>query len=548
MYFCSIFTFASTLFFLSCQKENQTSNIQASIPKALLAASSRTVNPFMDNRIQLENGMLVFSNYKAFKDIHEGLKEMNSNSDLNHNTLVEMGYNADSDDDAELAVIPEYPVLKAFANRFQLITEEQKEDAAYKQYLNTLVGEDVYEGSCVYDPTLQAMLNDKRELGIGNFIVKFISLNKIALIYNKNLEVLENVRNTEVGLLKNGIDLKILDVEDAVVGANDIFSGEGDSQELTGGNCDLALTVESMGGDKFKFSQLGALVTPKFCSEKYEWDFGDGVVVKNNQLIMEHDFVGKNYPYTVKFTVLCGDCASKTTSIIVTGTPCDKLLDVDFTAIQVGGGNEVQFKTTGLSFGMTGTYDFGDPGANPGIVTFATPNRTHFYPSVNDPFTFIVTLTVSTGSCTPVVITKTIRLSCGNHFAKRTREDNGVFNGKEWYLKGAIWLQDNIFTHETGSSSKVKRGKFTKKANFISTDLQGIVTSTSFNTSPATCTDVTIFPDANSNTNDSYIDRRPAHSKNAGFRDNELFSTHKATIGTGAGALPLEIDKLYLIN
>jgi hypothetical protein len=551
MYLCYAVVFASILFFLSCQKENQTSDIQTSIPKSILTASSREVNPFTDTRVRVENGMLVFDSYKAFNEIHEGLKKMNSNSDLNRATLVEMGYNPDTDEDEELSVIPQYPVLKAFAERHRLSTEEQKEDIAYKQYLRNLVGEDRYEGSCVYDPTLQAMLNNQRELGIGNFIVKFINLNKIALIYNKNLDVLARVRNTEASLLKDGFDLNMLDVEDAVLGANDIFSENGDDRELTGGDCSVKFDAKLIGSNQFEFNNLSQINIKGICIKRYEWDFGDGIKEQSNSTTLQHNFTGNAYPYTVTLTVLCGECAGETFSLVVKQPdPCDVLNFVDFTAIKQNGGNIVEFQTTGLVSGMTGVFAFGDPvnTATADVSAFGS-SATHTFPAQNNQTSFVVTLTVTQANCPPITITKIIQISCGNNFAKQTKEKEGLHDGKVWKLKGVIWVQNNIFTHEMGSSSHVRRGSWAKNANFISTDVQGIVTRSFIpKTEEIICEDVIVFPDVKSELNSSYIDRRPAHPKGVGFRDDEFFSTHNATIGTGAGALPLNIDKLFLRN
>ncbi len=72
-YLCYAVMTGSILFFLSCQKEKQTGPT-AQVSK-VLTASNRENNPFTDNRVRLENGMLVFENYKAFTDIHDGLKD-----------------------------------------------------------------------------------------------------------------------------------------------------------------------------------------------------------------------------------------------------------------------------------------------------------------------------------------------------------------------------------------------------------------------------------------------------------------------------------------
>ena len=296
----------SVSFFWACQKEKPETENRKDVPKALLSATTRTTNPFSDSRIHLVDGMLKFDDYKAFSDTHKALKELSANAALNRTTLEGMGYNPDTDIDAELAVIPQHPILKAFASSFSLNSEEQREETAFKAYLQTSGEIEDFQGSPVYSPELQAMLNDKREVKIGTFILKFIDEDHTALIYNNNMEVLNNLRTTEVGQLRDGFDLYIIDLLDPTKTMDELFTGteEAGNRELTG-ICDVKFEATPVSNNTFSFKNLSMGL---ICLDDnaYEWDFGDGtakVVTNSNPT---HDFTTNMYPYTVTLTKICG--------------------------------------------------------------------------------------------------------------------------------------------------------------------------------------------------------------------------------------------------
>jgi PKD repeat protein len=566
IYLCCFLAASSSVIFWSCQKDIQSNIISPAelvatgkVPKSLIA-TGRDFNPFTDNRVRVENGMLVFDDYKAFVDIHEGLKAMYSNASLNHSALIEMGHNPDSDIDAELLAIPANPVLRAFASKFSLVTEEVTEDLRYKAHLQAGNEDEEYVGSCIFDPTIQAMLNDKREVGIGDFIVKFIDLHKIALIYNKNLEVLESVRNTPVEMLKDGFDLNMLDIGDAVVGANDIFKENSDgSRTLTGGECEIKFeAVQLSSSNTFTFTNLSKVPKSLECGIKekaYLWAFGDGTTAESYGGDINHTFGENGYPYTVTLTAICGACKNQSFTFVIKQPvidPCGLMDFVDFTATNTNIGNRANFQVSGLKSGMTATLNFGDSKTLVIVGGQASSSaiKFHDYASTSDPTVYTVTLTITMANCpNTVVVAKEITLSCGYFYSKKKGVRNRAINGDTWTLTGVIWLQDNPFFHEVGSSSCVRRNSIVKRANILNVDLEGTINKTTYpSDSPSICTDVTISPDLQEHNNDSYIVRQPALMNNIKFRDNELFSKHKAIIGTGSSAVPIEIPQLFLVN
>ena len=537
---------------MACQKDKLETEIKKEVPKALLSATTREGNPFTDSRIHLVDGMLKFDDYKAFNDTHEALKELSSNAELNHATLIEMGYNPNTDLDDELAVIPSHPVLQAFAHSFGLRSEEQKEEVAFKAHLQTDAEIEDFRGSPVYSPELQAMLNDNREVGIGNFIVKFITENKIALIYNRDLTVLEQVRSTPVANLKDGFNLNMLTVNDAEVGANDIFDkdAEGQIRGLTGGACEVKFTATVLDGNKFRFINLSK-VNLDDCPTitAFEWDFGDGTPKVTNgkfQNFEEHTFAG-TYPYTVTLKILCGECAGQTFSVVITGAnPCSSMNTVHLNSTIITGGVDVMFTPTDLLPGDVAIIDFGDGSAT---ATLTSTGLTHSYPLSADIATYTVVLTVTRAGCpTPIVITQPISLSCGHFFDKDVKSVPKVVAGRIWQLSGAIWVQNNLFTREMGSSSQTYRFgkqevlKYAKNATSISTDIYGIVVN--YDAFKVTCTDVPITSAPRILLNDSYVDRRPPvkdFPNGPRFEDGQLKSYHKAFIGTDPFPMEFEI-------
>ena len=544
----------SVMFFMACQKDKFETVIKKEIPKALLSATTRTSNPFTDSRIHLVDGMLKFDDYKAFNDTHEALKELASNSELNNATLIETGYNPDTDLDEELAVIPSHPVLQAFAHRLGLRSEEQKEEVAFKAHLQTSAKIEDFRGSPVYSPELQAMLNDNREVGIGNFIVKFITENKIALIYNRDLTVLEQVRRTPVENLKDGFNLNMLTVNDAEVGANDIFDkdAEGQIRGLTGGDCKIDFSSNLVSGNTFalKNMSLGNFCT--FDDLIFEWNFGDGTSFIGISP-PNHDFNPANYPYTVTLKALCGECAGKTIKKVINmPNPCADLANITFDMEKKNGGNIIDFTVSGLKSGMTATFDFGDQSP---ITTVISPTFQHTFLQFTNTTGVPVVMTVTIPGCTPVTITKQISIACGNFYGKTFGSHEGAFEGRYWRLSAVIWFQNNIFFSQMGSSSQTYRygpnnaAKYKKNANFISADLYGNITANTFNsTSTGDCIFVPVVTSIQSQMNDDYIPRRDNLFAGDRFEDNELFSDHHATIGSGSGALLLEVIKLQLVN
>jgi hypothetical protein len=573
MYLCYAIVLAGVFFFLSCQKENQTSDIQTSTPKSLLTASSREGNPFTDARVRVENGMLVFDNYKAFKEIQKGLKEMASNTELNRNLLVETGYNPDTDEDEELEKLPLHPVFKAFAQRFGIETEQQREEAEFKEYLKTDNNPDDFPDGCSYDPSFKALLNSQREVGVGNFIVKFFSMDKFALIYNRNLSVLEKVRSTSPEQLRNGYDLKIIDENNAITGANEIFSGESEGdRELTGGMCDVNFDAKSVNGNTFEFTNqsIGDLITACPNGVVFEWNFGDGVFVHSGiaEGPIQHTFTSDKYPYTITLKILCGDCAGKVfTKVIEKGSnPCD-ISNINVDAIVILGGNEIDFKISGTKTGDVFSIDFGDNTNETSTLTNSFPFTVqHAYIPETGPtgLTFPVTITINRQGCpSPIVINISVSTeSCGFKNSKKTRAKQGFDkDNRLWQLSGAIWCHNNPFNgEEAGSSSQAYRFgknqtfKFAKNVNFIYTDVQGMLVTNNqlFNNPGATvdiCREVPIPLNDKSLTNDSYVKKDinlPTTIDQLRFKNNQLHSNHKMTLPDGT--TKIEVLNLFLVN
>ena len=378
----------SVSLFWACQKDGLDTSVKKEVPKALLSASVREGNPFNNSKIRLEDGMLKFDDYKTFLDTYEALKTMSSNGELNRATLSETGHNPDTDIDQELALIPQHPILKAFASSYGLVSEEQKEEIAFKAYLQTAGEIEDFHGSPVYSPMLQAMLNDKRELKIGTFILKFIDENRTALIYNNNMEVLNSVRNTEIGQLKDGHDLYIIDLLNPMKTNDDIFSrdAEGNPRELMG-ICDIDFDVKPVSGNTFLFENKS---TGTNCTSdnSFIWNFGDNSfnnVTGSNQNIT-HNFTTNQYPYTVTLTALCGPCKGDEHTIIINepatnNDPCSLLNGITtFEATKPSGGNSVTFKIPGLTTGMTATIDFGDGSPVGSVLPLIPSSFIHLYP------------------------------------------------------------------------------------------------------------------------------------------------------------------------
>ena len=551
----------SVMFFMACQKDKFETEIKQEVPKALLSATTREGNPFTDSRIHLVDGMLKFDDYKAFNDTHEALKELASNSELNNATLIETGYNPDTDLDEELAVIPSHPVLQAFAHRFGLRSEEQKEEVAFKAHLQTEAKIEDFRGSPVYSPILQSMLNDKREVKIGTFILKFIDENHTALIYNNNMEVLSRVRNTEVGRLRDGFDLYIIDLLDPTKTMDELFTGseEAGTRELTG-ICDVKFDANFVSGNIYSFENQSI---GKACLlNTYEWDFGDGTpTFIGNGNPPNHNFNTNKYPYTVTLTKICGgQCEGVKHTFVINdkNDPCAGLADIDFFVTKPLGGNNVTFEIPGLkTTGMTATIDFGN-GSPIGTVSNLVPSSfVHLYGFSNSPVSLIAVLTVTIPGCTPVVISKQLSVSCGHYYAKTTRNHDGYFGGRLWRLTGVVWSQNNKIIRDLGASSQVYRFgsneifKYAKNATTLDVDVQGTVLNATFDgAGNITCSDVTIpsivIPSSGPA---SYIARRPGNTPiGLRFEEAALFSDHHATVGTGVSALTLKVEKLFLTD
>ena len=212
----------------------------------------------------------------------------------------------------------------------------------------------------------------------------------------------------------------------------------------------------------------------------------------------------------------------------------------------------------GLKSTMTATVDFGDQSPVVTIQPFVPSTFSHLYPpSVSSPTTFIVTLTVTLPGCTPVVITKTISITCGHYYAKTVGRSQGYFGGRLWQLSGAIWAQNNKAIFDLGASSQVYRYgsgevvKYAKNANSLDVNLQGKVLDAAFTGSGSMfCDDVTISSVIITSSGPaSYLARRPSNIPTGlRFEEGALFSDHHATIGTGGGSLPLKVEKLYLTD
>jgi PKD repeat protein len=548
--------FCFTLTFWACQKDSQVQKSTNELP--VLALETNAVNPFTDDRVHLEEGMLAFDDYIAFTEIYNALADLSANPTVKDNCLTSLGIDPLFDDSEVYDYnreneAPVFPVLMSFETRFNILTERKREALEFKSFLLDGGEPDKFEGSTICDYNLKALLNDKKEIKIGSFIIKYLDVDNIAIISNSDFELLQTVRNTPTTDLKDEGNLFIKDLKNPIKDAIDLFVRDGQGQAIAiKPICNIKFNTTSLANNTFEFINVSTASACGIKQAGFAWDFGDGTTY-NGRNPPNHTYNSANYPYTVVLTATCGDCEGKSFSFEIKAPtdPC-KTINADFTATRPNCGNGVEFTALGnYNFpAYDFAWDFGDGESESG-----KKKVTHFYDAnISSNKTFDVKLTITKLGCTtpPVTITKKIVVSCGHFYAKHLKTENATISGREWQIAGHIWVQNNVWTQELGSSTRVFKKWagvwWNKKADNVTADMQGKIIKMVINSAVSgagTCSDFPIFSSPNAETNSYYVARRPAFPGDGPrFEDNTVFSTHSATIS----GITINIPQFFLID
>lgn len=515
-------------------------------------------------------GLLEFSTYGEFQAVYKSLEKIAGDSIANANALAFLGFNIDVINGDGDSFYPEIPILAKFEAQFQFESYRKKEEMAFFNFLQSGGDPRAFPNSIVQDPVLQTLLNQHLEIKIGDKIFKFLDNTNVAVVCNADYSKLPGLRGKKIQEIDRNQENLFLISRWSLEDEKRIFS---DSLKTTirGNECDADFNiqvVEVNNDGSLRLSLKSTSLAPSFPTPTYSW-----TVVGANGFSFQSAGVGvvqtflnvpsQNLPLNVTLTLSSNDCNSTESKTF----GADSMCDADFFTqddITPSGFNAIPVSLTSSTF-PNGTKFFWQVKTSDGtlldeqvtMIEEELGTVTFDLPHVKD-LNIIITLTVVTPSGCTVTIVKSIRVGCGFHNGKRSADDDQTVSGDKWRMEGVIWLENNIFVHNIGSSTKTfrKRGIWwRKKADFVAVTMEGEIIDAALCTGQLgnndecfRCQIVNVPFFEETETNSGYVARNPLKD---GFIslfgrprawDLKLFSNHKAKIK----GVEFKAEKLFL--
>ena len=438
----------------NCSK-TQEDNLPISTNKGV--AQARGENFAMTtNDVHLENGVLVFKDQDAFDKVSTALNELDQDEAFKSSFIASKGASALNDESPNFVI---NPAAQAFEERFsRYVSLRQKVYAADTRATegNPAPKQDIQS------PILQTLMNEHKEIKIGDLIYKDIDEHHTFVVLDGNLGILNELR-----ALPNALTSKL---PPTVIRLDDrLEEDQATARGLLDHECYPVISWTSEGENKFALFvhvvKEGKYITadPKL-NPNWTWFVYDakGNLVTGvlNTTAFQSSITlpdGTAYPIKVKVEGVAGLCPNfmSGTKEIATGTP-NCATDVVFFENGFGSYDFTATGAIGTNSGNAGTYTW--TFTQGGVSTTLTGASVTFTPVLNGAsFTATVTRTTSFG-CTVTTPLLTVSAPCGTHFP-----DNDppvpTFISATRRARCVLWIDNKWFYHAFGAKQLYKRVK-----------------------------------------------------------------------------------------
>ena len=404
------------------------------------------------NDVSLENGTLVFRNQQVFDNVAASLNVLDQDEAFKSNFIASKGESALDDESPNFVI---NPAAQAFEERFSGYASLRKKVYTDDANATTTTPAPTQD---IQSPILQTLLNDQKEVKIGDLIYKDIDEHHTFVVLDGNLGVLNELRSLS-NPLTSTIPRNVIRLDDR------LEDDQATARGLLGPDCYAAIGMVSEGQDKFSFTAFTYLDGKYLKDDKpfYTWYIYDknglyvtGANTTNDQTSIT---VSPNtaYPISVQLVTTPSFCNVTLNAFkkIATGTP-NCATDIVFFENGFGSYDFTAIGAVGTNSGNTGTYTWSF--TQGGVPTTLTGASVTFTPVLNGAsFTATVTRTTAFG-CTVTTPLLTVAAPCGTHFDDRERTTPN-FPGTTRRTKCVLWIDNKLFYHAFGAKQLYKRVK-----------------------------------------------------------------------------------------
>ena len=408
------------------------------------------------NEVSLENGTLVFRNQQVFDNVAASLNALDQDEAFKSNFIASRGASALDDESPNFVI---NPAAQAFEERFSGYVSLRKK--IYANEANATEGNPAPKQD-IQSPILQTLVNEHKEVKIGDLIYKDIDEHHTFVVLDGNLGVLNELRSLSNPFSTN-LPEGVIVLDDRL--ERDQAIGRGLSSPL----CNTIITVDQTIVNSFKIP-----AKTKSNSEDvdaatltYTWLIKDA----NGNTIYNLSKKGANkinptlplntvYPVTVSLYVtggICGGHAAVPIDIASAGQP-----DCDFT---------FTFVESPITVNLFYCYISSQSGANPVSSTYTwtftnidgttktlVGNNVEFTPKiVNGASNFTISVNGSNSIGCNITKTASVVLSpCGTHPKDATATTNHTSSRRS---KCVLWVDNKWFYNGFGSKQLFERFK-----------------------------------------------------------------------------------------
>ena len=435
---CSFWA-ALLLIAFSCKKQSDILSSSESVRNNII--SERTDADFARSTtdVYVDNGVLCFKDSATLEAVLKSSDMLGQDSAFNRNYLASKGvlsYNSPEDE-----AFPYDPAYHAFNHRFANFTSlyEHVENQEFNFLANGGNVDDIPEPD-IDDDDLQVILNQYKEVKVGNLIYKYIDEDRFFVVTGSDfsrLPVLRALNNPLAAKrLKNAVLIDSRVKEDMMLYDNIVIK----SKPGIDCNCAAFMKITKLGASTYSVENISIFY---HCQQTdIVWWIRDA---NGNTLYTANDVDLITYtipantplPVSVFMSIEGDDCSDSKTETLQAEDPCSESLPLSLSIQKTSAdGHEFIFVVYGLELtdNYTITWNFGD---NTPTVLDINDNKTvHEYDFSSKLSPYLVTAYITWGINCSKVVTLTFEAGCGvrikrsNSFALGNPPFNGNYKAK----------------------------------------------------------------------------------------------------------------------
>ena len=399
------------------------------------------------NEVSLENGTLVFRNQQVFDNVAASLNALDQDEAFKSNFTASRGASALDDESPNFVI---NPAAQAFEERFSGYVSLRKK--IYANEANATEGNPAPKQD-IQSPILQTLVNEHKEVKIGDLIYKDIDEHYTFVVLDGNLGVLNELRSLS-NPLTSTIPRNVIRLDDR------LEDDQATARGLLGPDCYAAIGMVSEGQDKFAFTAFTYLGGKYLKDDKpfYTWYIYDknGLYVTGGNTANEEISLtvppNTAYPISVQLITTPSFCNVTLNAFkkIATGTP-NCATDVVFFENGFGSYDFTAIGAIGTNSGNAGTYTWTFTQGSK--TTTATGASTTFVPDKNG-LSFTATVVRTTSFGCSVTTSVTVAAPCGTHWPDKEAITVLTSNRR---AKCVLWIDNKTFYHAFGSKQLFER-------------------------------------------------------------------------------------------